>query len=112
MLSGDAVTFEDEDVEEHTRPIEVTDAMIKESFSNEQKQNVETLDAIPGIGIVNSEQIIAETGVDMSALWSKMNTILCKRRIRVKDALPSAISYALNMVSSADCRAWFHCAGY
>ncbi len=54
-------------IREQTRLIEVTDAMIKESFSNEQKQAVEALDAIPGIGIVSAEQIIAETGVDMSA---------------------------------------------
>ncbi len=54
-------------IREQTRLIEVTDAMIKESFSSEQKQAVEALDAIPGIGIVSAEQIIAETGVDMSA---------------------------------------------
>lgn len=45
-------------------------------------------------------------------LWSKMKAILRKRRIRVKDALPSAVHNALNMVSPADCRAWFLCAGY
>ncbi len=54
-------------IREQTRLIEITDSMIKESFSSEQKQAVDALDAIPGIGIVSAEQIIAETGVDMSA---------------------------------------------
>lgn len=54
-------------IREQTRLIEITDAMIKESFSNEQEQAVKALDAIPGIGIVSAEQIVAETGVDMSA---------------------------------------------
>lgn len=54
-------------IREQTRLIEITDAMIKESFSNEQSQAVKALDAIPGIGIVSAEQIVAETGVDMSA---------------------------------------------
>ena len=40
--------------------------MIKESFSEEQKAAVEKLDEIPGIGVVSAEQIIAETGIDMS----------------------------------------------
>ena len=51
---------------EQTRLIEITDEMIKESFSEEQKAAVEKLDEIPGIGIVSAEQIIAETGTDMS----------------------------------------------
>ena len=51
---------------EQTRLIEITDEMIKESFSEEQKAAVEKLDEIPGIGVVSAEQIIAETGVDMS----------------------------------------------
>lgn len=54
-------------IREQTRLIEITDAMIKESFSNDQKQAVKALDAIPGIGIVSAEQIVAETGIDMSA---------------------------------------------
>lgn len=51
---------------EQTRLIEITDEMIKEAFSEEQKAAVEKLDEIPGIGVVSAEQIIAETGVDMS----------------------------------------------
>ena len=51
---------------EQTRLLEITDEMIKESFSEEQKAAVEKLDEIPGIGVVSAEQIIAETGVDMS----------------------------------------------
>ena len=53
-------------IREQTRLIEITDQMIKESFSEEQKAAVEKLDEIPGIGIVSAEQIIAETGIDMS----------------------------------------------
>ena len=53
-------------IREQTRLIEITDEMIKESFSEEQKAAVEKLDEIPGIGIVSAEQIIAETGTDMS----------------------------------------------
>ncbi len=53
-------------IREQTRLIEITDTMIKDSFSDEQKQAVEALDSIPGIGVVSAEQIIAETGVDMS----------------------------------------------
>ncbi len=53
-------------IKEQTRLIEITDAMIKESFTEEQKKAVETLDTIPGIGVVSAEQIVAETGVDMS----------------------------------------------
>lgn len=53
-------------IREQTRLIEITDEMIKESFSEEQKAAVEKLDEIPGIGVVSAEQIIAETGIDMS----------------------------------------------
>lgn len=53
-------------IREQTKLIEITDSMIKESFSDEQREAVKKLDAIPGIGIVSAEQIIAETGVDMS----------------------------------------------
>jgi transposase len=49
-----------------TAQIEKTDALIKASLSAEQKTAVAALDAIPGIGIVSAEQIIAETGTDMS----------------------------------------------
>lgn len=53
-------------IKEQTKLIEITDEMIKSSFSDEQKIAIERLDAIPGIGIVSAEQIIAETGIDMS----------------------------------------------
>ncbi len=53
-------------IKEQTRLIEITDEMIKASFSDEQKKAVEALDAIPGIGTVSAEQIVAETGTDMS----------------------------------------------
>lgn len=53
-------------IKEQTKLIEITDEMIKSSFSEEQKIAIERLDAIPGIGIVSAEQIIAETGIDMS----------------------------------------------
>lgn len=53
-------------IREQTRLIEITDKMIKDSFSDEQKFAVEKLDEIPGIGVISAEQIIAETGTDMS----------------------------------------------
>ncbi len=53
-------------IKEQTKLIEITDDMIKSSFNDEQKKAVEALDAIPGIGIISAEQIVAETGVDMS----------------------------------------------
>ena len=46
--------------------IEKTDSLIKAAMTDEQKSVLATLDAIPGIGIVSAEQIIAETGTDMS----------------------------------------------
>jgi transposase len=53
-------------IREQTRLIETTDDMIKSLLNDEQKAAVEALDAIPGIGVVSAEQIIAETGIDMS----------------------------------------------
>ena len=53
-------------IKEQTRLIEITDNMIKSSLTDEQKEAVIALDAIPGIGVVSAEQIIAETGIDMS----------------------------------------------
>lgn len=53
-------------IKEQTRLIEITDEMIKASFSDEQKKAVQALDAIPGIGTASAEQIVAETGTDMS----------------------------------------------
>ena len=45
-------------IKEQTQLIEITDSMIKESFSDEQREAVKKLDTIPGIGIVSAEQII------------------------------------------------------
>jgi transposase len=53
-------------IRQQTAQIEKTDAMIKASLNEEQKAAVAALDAIPGIGIISAEQIIAETGTDMS----------------------------------------------
>ena len=53
-------------IKEQTKLIEMTDKMIKASFSEEHQHAIEMLDAIPGIGTVSAEQIIAETGTDMS----------------------------------------------
>ena len=53
-------------IREQTAQIEKTDAMIQRSLSDNYKAAVEALDAIPGIGRVSAEQIIAETGIDMS----------------------------------------------
>jgi len=53
-------------IREQTRLIEITDNMIKSSLNDEQKEAVKALDIMPGIGIISAEQIIAETGTDMS----------------------------------------------
>jgi transposase len=53
-------------IRQQTAQIEKTDAMIKASLNDEQRAAVEALDAIPGIGVISAEQIIAETGTDMS----------------------------------------------
>lgn len=53
-------------IRQQTEQIEKTDAMIKASLNEEQKAAVQALDAIPGIGVISAEQIIAETGTDMS----------------------------------------------
>lgn len=53
-------------INEQTRLIEITDEMIKSSLSEEHQQAIEKLDSIPGIGIISAEQIVAETGIDMS----------------------------------------------
>lgn len=53
-------------IREQTAQIEKTDAMIQRSLSDNYKAAVKALDAIPGIGRVSAEQILAETGVDMS----------------------------------------------
>jgi len=53
-------------IREQTSLIEITDDMIKSSLNDEQKAAVAALDVIPGIGVVSAEQIVAETGTDMS----------------------------------------------
>jgi transposase len=53
-------------IREQTAQIEKTDAMIPRSLSANYIAAVEALDAIPGIGRVSAEQIIAETSTDMS----------------------------------------------
>ena len=53
-------------IRQQTNQIEKTDAMIKRSLSDNYKAAIEALDAIPGIGEVSAEQIIAEVGTDMS----------------------------------------------
>jgi transposase len=53
-------------IREQTAQIEKTDAMIQRSLSENYKAAVKMLDAIPGIGRVSAEQIVAETGIDMS----------------------------------------------
>jgi transposase len=53
-------------IREQTRLIETTDEMIKSSLNDEHKAAVAALDTIPGIGVVSAEQIVAETGTDMS----------------------------------------------
>jgi len=53
-------------IREQTAQIEKTDAMIQRSLSANYKAAVQALDAIPGIGKISAEQILAETSTDMS----------------------------------------------
>lgn len=53
-------------IRQQTCQIEKTDSLIKASMTGEQKAAVAALDTIPGVGVVSAEQIIAETGIDMS----------------------------------------------
>jgi len=53
-------------IEEQTRQIERLDAMIEKYTKEEYAKAAAALDAIPGIGWVSAEQILAETGIDMS----------------------------------------------
>ena len=53
-------------IRQQTTQIEKTDALIKRNLSDNYKAAVKALDTIPGIGEVSAEQIIAETGTDMS----------------------------------------------
>ena len=60
-------------IREQTAQIEKTDAMIKRSLNENYKAAVAALDAIPGIGEISAEQIVAETGVDMSRFRNQHN---------------------------------------
>jgi len=51
---------------EQTTQIEKTDAMIQRNLSDNYKAAIATLDSIPGIGRISAEQILAETGTDMT----------------------------------------------
>jgi len=53
-------------IRQQTKQIEKTNSLIQAALTAEQKAAIEALDAIPGIGVVSAEQIIAETGTDMS----------------------------------------------
>lgn len=53
-------------IRQQTAQIEKTDSLIKAAMTDEQMSKVTALDLIPGIGIVSAEQIVAETGTDMS----------------------------------------------
>ena len=53
-------------IRHQTEEIEKTNKMIQSALSDEQKAAVKALDVIPGIGKISAEQIIAETGTDMS----------------------------------------------
>jgi transposase len=58
-------------IREQTVQIEKTDAMIKHSLDDNYRAAVAALDAIPGIGVISAEQIVAETGIDMSHFKSQ-----------------------------------------
>ena len=58
-------------IREQTAQIEKTDAMIQRSLSANYRAAVEALDVIPGIGRISAEQIVAETGTDMSRFKSQ-----------------------------------------
>jgi transposase len=53
-------------IDEQTRQIARVEAMIQKHVSEEYEAAVEALDAMPGIGRVSAEQIVAEIGADMS----------------------------------------------
>lgn len=44
-------------------------------------------------------------------MWSKMKSILRKKKIRVASELPEAVKAALGNVSTNDCKGWFHACG-
>ena len=45
-------------------------------------------------------------------MWSKVKAIFRKLKVRSKELLDDAISFALNSVSSSDISAWFSHDGY
>jgi transposase len=53
-------------IREQTAQIERTDEMIESHMSEAYRRAVEELDTIPGVGRISAQQIVAETGVDMS----------------------------------------------
>ena len=63
-------------IREQTAQIERTDAMIEAYMSDAYKQATRALTAIPGIGMVSAQQIVAEIGIDMSRFPSAGH--LCK----------------------------------
>jgi transposase len=63
-------------IRHQTVQIEKTDAMIKRSLNDNFKAAVKALDAIPGIGEVSAELIIAEVGTDMGRFRTSQR--LCK----------------------------------
>jgi transposase len=58
-------------IREQTAQIEKTDAMIQRSLSENYKEAIKALDKIPGIARVSAEQIVAESGIDMSRFKSQ-----------------------------------------
>ena len=44
-------------------------------------------------------------------MWSKMKSILRKRKIRVASELPEAVKATLKTISTNDCKGWFHSCG-
>ena len=44
-------------------------------------------------------------------MWSKMKSILRKRKIRIAADLPVAVKAALETISMNDCKGWFHASG-
>jgi len=63
-------------IREQTAQIERTDQMIQRSLNANYRAAIAALDAIPGIGRVSAEQIIAETGTDMTHFRNQHS--LCK----------------------------------
>ena len=63
-------------IREQTRQIEQTDELIQRYMSEAYQQAAVALAAIPGVGIVSAQQIVAEIGYDMSRFPSAGH--LCK----------------------------------